>query len=94
MTKFKIRPVTIEKYNELVDNGQIDETAFYKIVDDGYFKRIEWPPNVFICEEKTFNLRWLRVGKKKILQQLVVKKYSDHYEDEWRDIKIEDKQDD
>ena len=34
MSELKIIPVTIEKYNELVDNGEIDETAFYKIVDD------------------------------------------------------------
>lgn len=57
---------------------------------DEYF-RTELPQN---SEAKTFYLRWHRVGKGKILQQLVEKKYSDHYEDEWREIKIEDKQDD
>lgn len=62
---------------------------------DEYFKPIELPPNTLICEEKTFNLRWLMVGSKKILQQLVIKKYSDHYEYEWRDIEIKEiKQDD
>lgn len=84
MSKRKIIPVTIEKYNELVHKGQIDETAFYKIVEGGYFRRMEWPPNILICEEKTFNLRWLRVGKEKILQQLVIKRYPDHYEEEWQ----------
>lgn len=39
MTDLKIIPVTIEKYNELVDNGKIDETAFYKIVDDEELKQ-------------------------------------------------------
>lgn len=34
MSELKIIPVTIEKYNALVDNGEIDVTAFYKIVDD------------------------------------------------------------
>lgn len=57
---------------------------------DDYFQEIKLPPNMLICEEKTFNLRWLRVGRKKILQQLIIKKYSDHYEEEWRDIEIKD----
>jgi len=34
MSELKIIPVTIERYYELVDNGEIDETAFYIIVDD------------------------------------------------------------
>lgn len=61
---------------------------------DEYFEGIALPPNIFIYEEKTFNFRWLRVGGEKILQQLVMKKYSDHFEQEWRDIETEEKQDD
>jgi hypothetical protein len=39
MSELKIIPVTIERYYELVDNGEIDETAFYKIVDDEELKK-------------------------------------------------------
>lgn len=40
MYELKIIPVTIEKYNELVNNGKIDETAYYKIIDEDNSKRV------------------------------------------------------
>lgn len=40
MYELKIIPLTIEKYNELVNNGEIDETAYYKIIDEDDLKRI------------------------------------------------------
>lgn len=38
MSKLKIIPVTLERYNELIDNEEIDETAFYIIIDDEELK--------------------------------------------------------
>jgi hypothetical protein len=35
----KIIPVTIERYNELFESGEIDEEAFYKIVDSEELKQ-------------------------------------------------------
>ena len=42
MKELKIIPVTLEKYNELVYNGEIDETALYTIVDNEELKQDDY----------------------------------------------------